>query len=253
MSCIFPSLSRCVNRTCEGLKLWIFVFYSYVSFCVWIVPVRDWNSILASKSPISSLVWIVPVRDWNAGKPIYLTIWNCVWIVPVRDWNVEKRGWLCVKSSCESYLWGIETFDYIIISTNHIFVWIVPVRDWNYGEIFNHEGIEKGVNRTCEGLKQFYAKICDINHILCESYLWGIETLLLCSCFVWLKSVNRTCEGLKLLKNFDSFNFLSECESYLWGIETILSVVSPVVLSVVWIVPVRDWNLIFWAMPNPEF
>ena len=101
---------------------------------------------------------------------------------------------------------------------------------------------KKSVNRTCEGLKLIFSFRFNFNYILCESYLWGIETKvfplvlirqLLCESYLWgietyypylnhppFLRVNRTCEGLKHAIDDDTTKSNAPCESYLWGIET---------------------------------
>jgi len=115
---IWNSFIPSVNRTCEGLKLFIFFPTGLLTKSVWIEPVRDWNfdnlqvfirnnkcesnlwGIETGEKPllpyVKKFVWIEPVRDWNANLLLSITCWTTVWIEPVRDWNLKvcrRRRW----------------------------------------------------------------------------------------------------------------------------------------------------------------
>jgi len=99
-------------------------------------------------------------------------------------------------------------------------VWIEPVRDWNVISPMRDPWVPRGVNWTCEGLKQLRGW---------QQHKYNF-------------SVNWTCEGLKRLWNFSAGGTTAECELNLWGIETpTFSVMSGGIVPV-WIEPVRDWN-----------
>jgi len=162
--------------------------------------VRDWNFKSSWNFSAWTLVWIEPVRDWNYKLTPIFSSSSFVWIEPVRDWN------LCITRSPQSQ-WP---------------VWIEPVRDWNEPFKNNKSPRRLCLNRTCEGLKQFFwnkIKKCIVQF---ESNLWGIETRNLSrgknkSVIVWIEPV----------RDWNSWNFSA------WTFA-----------SSVWIEPVRDWNKI---------
>ena len=122
-------------------------------------------------------------------------------------------------------------------------VWIESVRDWNASCFCVNPNLSVSVNWTCEGLKLAMALA-----FLRASFVW-IEPVrdwnISCS---YLKlsrfsSVNWTCEGLKLYHLYPPFFVFTPCELNLWGIETLTA--KPIIgfILIVWIEPVRDWNL----------
>ena len=101
---------------------------------------------------------------------------------------------------------------------------------------------------------------------MCELNLWGIETnmnhhLQNSITHVWIEPVrdwnfvflrqfwnsqmrvNWTCEGLKLKIWATLKPPFSTCELNLWGIETCIYATAHAPAPIVWIEPVRDWNL----------
>ena len=169
---------------------------------------------------------------------------QCVWIEPVRDWNFISKArrlmtakcvnWTCeglkhflnlIRTSigyvCELNLWGIETLANIGAMFDINPVWIEPVRDWNSFPV----------------LKYFSPKAVWIEPVRDWNSFPALMT------FILLLRVNWTCEGLKQPLSWIKRRQAYMCELNLWGIETYNKFNLKNQAYLVWIEPVRDWNL----------
>jgi len=54
-----------------------------------------------------------------------------VFIVPMRNWNYQQPLWAARPISFLSYLWGIETRQFLHLNAFQHPVFIVPMRNWN--------------------------------------------------------------------------------------------------------------------------
>jgi len=146
--------SKCLNRTCEGLKLEGYIIALRPNNSVWIEPVRDWNQEI-----INLFVQLTCLNRTCEGlkhdyKPKVLN----------RDFEFESN------------LWGIETSICRRVIRLIRGVWIEPVRDWNINYFIPISSFNFSLNRTCEGLKLYAEWPQNSLKFLFESNLWGIET-----------------------------------------------------------------------------
>ena len=242
---LFIPSENSLDRTYEELKLHLPFMTGTRMPCVWIVPMRNWNSNSNQFHPSNSVVWIVPMRNWNtfiapAGLGMSLSLDRTyeelkpissassaddaltVWIVPMRNWNLRNTNTIRRRRrKFGSYLWGIETC-----------FWLSSI--WSS---------ISSLDRTYEELKQPFYQLFFAGEHEFGSYLWGIETRLADEAvrageafgsYLW---GIETCHG-SLGRRFRDVWF----GSYLWGIETDLRMLSSLP-SNVWIVPMRNWNI----------
>ena len=164
------------------------------------------------------------MRNWNACQQWRRMTIHWVFIVPMRNWNMLYLIYNAINQILFlSYLWGIETIEKAVAKYKVCKVFIVPMRNWNQIIKQYNSTDRKSFYRTYEELKRERDSRRHRSVYKFLSYLWGIETLTLFICKIFIfNCFYRTYEELKLSLN----NCMGKA------------------VVVVFIVPMRNWNII---------
>ena len=184
------------------------------------------------------------MRNWNIHFRNYRLDAICVFIVPMRNWNCWEYGWestLLIVFIVPMRNWNMKL---LFIAFTHSVVFIVPMRNWNFESFERQVLFEACFYRTYEELKLDEIQSWFSSYDRFLSYLWGIETLLYLSIKKSYIKFLSYLWGIETFLPVGDILTILKFLSYLWGIETRIWSSSFLRGTGVFIVPMRNWNLL---------
>jgi len=188
---------------------------------VFILPMRNWNSLPTSTPSGLRGVFILPMRNWNFlearhKKQHYLRFHSTY--EELKPLETERK--VMAEKKFSFYLWGIET-PFLLFYKLHVHqVFILPMRNWNWFFWMHPAWWFPGFHSTYEELK----------HVLCREK--GFCARCFHSTYEELKPYWRTSifkmqhrfhstYELKRVTGFTNHAPVIWFSFYLWGIETL--------------------------------